>query len=108
MARAMLTLARDAPLRRQMGNAARVHIRAVADPEASLHRIERVLDAVLRGPENPFAAEDLKRSEATADYLDQHQFGHSFREQIALRPRHYRVRFHQWRKRWLAPAGRSP
>ncbi len=98
MAAAILRLAGDAALREQMGATAQRHIRILADPETSLTRLETILQAVVATRDNPFAAEDLRRAQATAADLDAHQFGHSFTEQLALRPFHYRVRFHEWRK----------
>jgi glycosyltransferase involved in cell wall biosynthesis len=98
MAGAILRLAGDSGLRARMGAAARTHIRAVAAPEISVTRLERALQAMLEKRDNPFAAEDLARAQATADYLDAQQFGHTPGEQLALRPRYYRTRFHQFRQ----------
>jgi glycosyltransferase involved in cell wall biosynthesis len=97
MARAMLRLANDPPLRAQMGAKAQNHIRALADPNVSIGRLEQILLAAREGRDNPFAAEDLARAKTTAAYLRAHQFGHSLSEQVALRPFYLRVRFHQWR-----------
>jgi Glycosyltransferase len=99
MADAILRLANDASLRERMGAAAQRHVRALADPETSIIRIEQVCRAVLEGRDNPFAAEDLLCAKETAAYLDAHQFGHTLGEQLALRPFYWRVRFHQWRCR---------
>jgi len=101
IAQAMLVLASDAELRRRFGRAAQAHIRAVATPEESLDRLEGALTAAVAGRENPRLAEDLAKAKETAAYLDAQQFGHSWREQLALRPFYYRVRFHQWRKKHL-------
>jgi hypothetical protein len=49
------------------------------------------------GMDNPDAAEDLAKAQATAEYLDKRQFGHSWTEQVALRSIYYRVRFHEFR-----------
>ncbi|MGA3283141.1 MAG: glycosyltransferase family 4 protein [Verrucomicrobiota bacterium] len=98
MADAILTLANDTVLRRKFGAAARQHIRTLADPDTSIARLEAVLRAVVEKRDNPFAAEDLARARATAAYLDAHQFGHSWLEQLALRPFYYRVRLRQFRK----------
>jgi len=99
MADAILKLAGDAALRRKLGAAARQHIRALADPETSISRLEAVLRAAVEKRDNPFAGEDLKCALAAAAYLDGHQFGHSGLEQLALRSFYYRVQFHQFRKR---------
>jgi glycosyltransferase involved in cell wall biosynthesis len=85
-------------LRERMGAAAQHHIRALANPEISLTRLEEIFRAAVEKRDNPFAAEDLQRAKATANYLDTHQFGHSLLEQAALRPFYYRVRFHEFRK----------
>lgn len=97
MAAAILKLAGDVALRARMGRQAQEHIRVLANAEASLTRVEAILRAAVEKRANPFAAEDLPRAKATAAHLDRHQFGHSVLEQFALRPFHYRVRFHQFR-----------
>jgi len=98
MAKAIHMLAADPALRVSMGTNAQSHIRRLADPEESLDRLEEMLEAAIQGKPNPRSNEDLKRATEAAEYLDQHQFGYTWREQLALRPFHYRVRFHQWRK----------
>jgi len=101
MARAILALADDDGLRARFGRQAQLHIRQLANPVESLDRLEGALIATIAGRDNPRLAADLASAQAAARHLDAHQFGHSLREQIALRPFHYRVRFHQWRKRHL-------
>jgi glycosyltransferase involved in cell wall biosynthesis len=103
MAEAMLRLADDAGLRQQMGGRAREHIRALADPDVSVTRLEAVFRAAIEKRDNPFGAEDLRHARETAAVLDRHQFGHSLAEQVALRPFYYRARFHQWRKSFRHP-----
>lgn len=98
MAGAILRLAGDVSLRREMGAAAQKHIRVLSATDTSLNRLEKVLHAAVEKRDNPFAAEDLQRAKATAAYLDAQQFGHSLLEQIALRPLYYRVCFNQFRK----------
>lgn len=98
IAEAILKLANDTELRTRFGKNAQAHIRKLADPEESLNRLEAALKAAASVHENPHVSEDLARAQTAADYLDKHQFGHSFIEQVALRPLYYRVRFHQWRK----------
>ena len=98
MADAIVKLGADAGLRATLGRQARRHIRALADPETSVLRLETLLRAAVEHRPNPLAAGDLVKARETARYLDQHQFGHSWREQLALRPFYYRVRFHEFRK----------
>lgn len=98
MAQAIGLLAEDRALRQRMGLRAREHIQALANPDVSLSRLEKIFEAAISKRDNPLAAEDLQRAVETAVYLDTHQFGHSFPEQIALRPLYYRVRFHEWRR----------
>jgi glycosyltransferase involved in cell wall biosynthesis len=100
MADAILRLANNAALCASMGGAARQHIRTLADPDASVSRLETILRVALEGGDNPFAVADLQRARETAAYLDTQQFGHTLWEQLALRPFHYRVRFHEWRASW--------
>lgn len=97
MAEKILALATDGDLRTRLGAAARQHIRALAVPEISLARLEAALRAAVEQRDNPFAAADIAQARAAAAYLDAHQFGHSFLEQLVLRPFYYRVRFHEWR-----------
>jgi glycosyltransferase involved in cell wall biosynthesis len=97
MAGAILRLANDSALRQRMGGAAQRHIRALADPEISIRRMEQVFQAVLAGQDNPLAGADLRHATETTAYLDKHQFGHSLGEQLALRPRYWRTRFYQIR-----------
>ena len=101
MAQRILLLAGDSGLRRHFGQQAQNHIRAVTDSNVSLDRLETILQASVENRDNPFAAKDLAQALEAAAYLDAHQFGHSWREQLALRPYYYRVRFHQFRTRTL-------
>ena len=96
-ARAILQLANDEELRAKLGAAARTHIRQLAEPRESTDRLEIALQAALSKGENPFAKEDLKKARAAAKYLDEQQFGQTWGEQLALRPFHCRVRFHELR-----------
>jgi glycosyltransferase involved in cell wall biosynthesis len=98
MAGAILRLADDAGLRQRMGARAQQHVRALADPDVSLARLEAIFRTAIEKRDNPFAAEDLQCARETAAYLDTQQFGHSFADQIALRPFYCRARFHHWRK----------
>lgn len=99
MARAMSRLAADAVAREHMGHTAQQHIRTLAEAEVSTSRLEQVLQSVLAGRDNPFAADDLARARDTAEYLDEHEYGHSFGEWLTLWPMHQRALFHQWRHR---------
>jgi len=100
MAVAMLKLANDRALRQSLGQQARQHIRTLAAPETSLGRLEIILQAASERRPNPLADGDLARARETAAYLDTQQFGHTWREQLALCPLYYRVRFHEFRKRF--------
>lgn len=96
----MLKLADDVDLRTKLGHNAQSHIRKLADPAESTDRLEDALRAACNGTENRHASEDLAKAKAAADYLDEHQFGHDWREQVTLRPPYYWSRFHQWRHSW--------
>jgi hypothetical protein len=65
-----------------------------------MDRLEEALRATAAGSTNSLASEDLQKAKAMADYLDRHQFGHGWREQMTLRPRYSLARFHQWRRSW--------
>lgn len=98
MAEAILNLAGNVDLRAKLGRNAQSHIRKLADPTISMNRLEDALRATASASENPRAIEDLVNARAAANYLDEQQFGHSWREQTTLRPRYYRARFHQLRR----------
>lgn len=98
MAAAIFKLGADAKLREQLGDSARKHIRALTDPEVSLNRVENALHSTLTGQDNRMAEEDERLAVAAARHLDCHRFGHTLREQLALRPYYYRVRFHHFRQ----------
>ncbi|MCX6896558.1 MAG: glycosyltransferase, partial [Verrucomicrobia bacterium] len=98
MTAAILKLGADEKLRKQMGDSARQHIRALTDPEVSLNRLENALHSTLTNQDNRLAEEDECLAAAAARHLARHRFGHTFREQLALRPFYYRVRFHHFRK----------
>jgi glycosyltransferase involved in cell wall biosynthesis len=98
IANAMAKLANDVDLRTKLGRNAQSHVRELADPVKSTDRLEDSLRAAIAGQGNLRANQDLTKAQVAADYLDEHQFGHSWDEQIALRPLFYRVRFHEWRK----------
>jgi glycosyltransferase involved in cell wall biosynthesis len=97
IADAMLTLANNLDLRARLGRNAQAHIRAIADSTKSTDRLATILQVAASGHDNPYAPEDVTQAHTTENYLDQHQFGHSWQEQIALRPGYYRTRFHDWR-----------
>jgi glycosyltransferase involved in cell wall biosynthesis len=98
MADAILRLSADENLRHGFGERARSHIRRLTEPAQSLNRLEAMLVAAIMGADNPHGREDLDRAKRVADYLDEQQFGHVWRDQAALRPRYWRARFHQWRR----------
>ena len=101
MAAAIARLAADRPLRERMGRKAREHVRTLASPATSTDRLEAILRAAIAGQDNPFANEDLARARATAAWLDEHQFGHTLPEQITLRKKYWRMRFHELRWKLL-------
>jgi hypothetical protein len=94
----MVALANNPDLRAKLGRNAQEHIRQLADPGDSIERVEEALRLAISNKPNPHAAEDSLQALSAAHYLDHEQFGHTWREQMALRPLHYRVRFHQWRR----------
>ncbi len=98
MAGAILKLVNNPDLRTKLGERAKAHIRQLADPDQSTKRLEQAMQSTVAKQGNTNAKEDLEKARATARYLDEEQFGHTLREQLALRPLYYRVRFHQWRK----------
>lgn len=99
MARSILSLAAAKELRDEFGKKARQWIQKLADPEISTDRLEDALRAVLSDRPNSHIAEDVIEAKAAATYLDAEQFGRTWREQLALRPEYYRVRFYQLRHR---------
>ena len=59
MTRAIVALASDEKMRRQMGERARSHIRQLTDPDVSTDRLDSALRAVVEGRDNPLAEEDV-------------------------------------------------
>lgn len=98
MASAIRIFADDTALRQRMGLRAQERIRALANPDASISRLETIFQAAIDKRDNPMAADDVQQANETAAYLDKHQFGHSLLEQIALRPLYYRVRLSELRR----------
>ncbi len=95
---AILKLATNKELRISLGANAQRHIRKLASPNSSLNRLEEALVATVEGKPNPHRESDLQQAQDTLAKLKARQFGETWREQLALRPFYYRVRFHQWRK----------
>jgi hypothetical protein len=91
-------IASDTALRTKMGIAARRHVRSIGDPALSIARVETALQSTVAGRGNSLMAEDLERARQTAAYLDSQQFGHNFREALALWPTYLRARFFQLRR----------
>jgi len=73
MAHKIVKLANDSHLRKNLGRQARQHIRTLADPSASISRLESVLEAAAKKSDNPFAGSALAQAVAVASYLDQHR-----------------------------------
>jgi glycosyltransferase involved in cell wall biosynthesis len=103
LAAAIVRLAEDSPLRDLMGRRARQHIRVLANPATTTDRLEAILRAAIERQDSPFAGEDLVQARAVADYLDEHQFGHGLHEQLTLRKKYYRMRFHELRWKLRRP-----
>jgi hypothetical protein len=99
----MVELAGDAAERERMGRAAAHHVRTVANAETSMGRLERALQTAVDRRDNALAREDLEQAEATAAYLDAHQFGHTAAEQLRLRLLYLWTRFHHFRKAFHKP-----
>lgn len=97
VAEAMLKLSSNTDFRTKLGRRAQAHIRELASLTTSTDRLEKTLEAAIANNDNPFARGDAKQVRAAARYLDDHQFGHSWQEQLVLRRRYYWSRVHQWR-----------
>jgi glycosyltransferase involved in cell wall biosynthesis len=85
MEAAILRMAASAEWRAQCGTAARKHILSVADPEESTDRVEMAMQCAIEDRDNPVAEQDLEKAIKTAEYLDEHQWGHGVAEQLHLR-----------------------
>lgn len=92
MKAAILRLAQSSEWRLRCGALARKHVLQVADPEASADRLELAIRCALDNHDNPWAANDLEKARDTAEYLDQHQWGHDLSEKWWLRSRYAKVR----------------
>ena len=89
IAEAILRLANEPGLRAALGRQAKAHIRALASPQKSIERLTEILEAAILDRDNPYAGQDADRARRTAQYLNQYQFGSSWREQLALRPTYF-------------------
>lgn len=98
MSEAILKIAGNKELRTALGNRARQHIRVLSSVQTSLDRLEGALCAAVNRTSNPQAESDLKQATQAAAELDKRQLGDGWKEQLSLRPFHYRVRFSQWRR----------
>lgn len=98
MKAAILRFAESSEWRGACGAAARKHILQVADPDASTDRVEMAMKCALEGTDNPLAESDLEMARKTAEYLDQHQWGHSLQEQWWSRSRNAKVGFLRWQR----------
>ena len=85
MKNAIINMAENSEWRLSYGAAAKQHILALANPEDSTQRVTTALQCVINSEENPLAEHDLEKALKTAEYLDKHQWGHSYAEQLHLR-----------------------
>lgn len=85
MKAAILRIAGSADWRAKCGIVARKHILEIANPAESTDRVEMAIKCAMEGSENPLAEQDLEKARKTAEYLDNHQWGHNFAEQVYLR-----------------------
>jgi glycosyltransferase involved in cell wall biosynthesis len=95
MSRAILELA-DPDHRPQVqayGQTAREHILKLANPSESTSRIEMAMRCAAQDQDNPHADQDLEKALKTEEYLDKHQWGHSFKESFCLRAGSAKISF---------------
>jgi glycosyltransferase involved in cell wall biosynthesis len=85
MKEVIIRMAQSSEWRTMCGAKARRHILALADPEASTDRVANALRCAMKSEDNPLAEHDLEKALKTAEYLDKHQWGHSYAEQLHLR-----------------------
>ena len=83
----------------EMAQNARSHILALADLDESTDRIEMAMRCAIENEDNPFAEQDLEKALQTAAYLDEHQWGHSFEEQLSLRTTNFKVWLYRWQRK---------
>lgn len=85
MKAAILRIAGSADWRAKCGIVARKHILEIANPAESTDRVELAIKCAREGSQNPLAEMDLEMARKTAEFLDKHQWGHNFAEQVYLR-----------------------
>ena len=82
-----------------MGENARANILSLAEATRSTDRVMMAMQCAIENRDNPFAKEDLDKSLQTAEYLDQHQWGHSLEEQLWLHGMDAKVRLLRWQRK---------
>ncbi len=98
MTAAILRIAQSNELRVACGESAKRHILSLADSEESTDRVRMAMRCANEDRDNPRAEEDLERAHRTAEYLDRHQWGHSFEETLQLRAGNAKVRLLKWQR----------
>ena len=81
-----------------MGENARANILSLADPVRSTDRIMMAMQCAMEDRDNPFASQDLEKALQTAEYLDQHQWGHSLEEQLWLHVMDTKIRLLRYQR----------
>ncbi|MDD5707196.1 MAG: glycosyltransferase family 4 protein [Kiritimatiellae bacterium] len=102
LCRAMLLLARHPELRFRLGEQSRRHIAQLADQHTSTSRLEACLQAAIQGRDNPYLATDVATACQSANYLREHNWGHSAHERTVLRGRYALSRLRSYAAKHLS------
>ena len=95
---AILRMADDRACRKAFGESAKKHILSIADQVESTDRVKMAMRCAIESRNNPLAEQDLEMARKTTEYLDSHQWGHSFQESLWLQSRNTMIHFLRWQR----------
>lgn len=98
MVGAILQLAGDREMRVRYGERGREQILRLADPAASVAKLEVAMRCAVDRRDNPNASEDLLASRKAASDLELHQWGSAWDEYVHLRSNDMKIRFLRWQR----------
>lgn len=99
MSKSILRLAKDDELRAGFGERSRSHILQLANPTASVAKLETALFCAVEQRDNPNAEEDLINAKKAGANLDRNQWGNSLDESFYLRSRSVKIGFLRWQRK---------
>jgi hypothetical protein len=99
MSKAILRFAKDDEFRAECGERSRTHILQLANPAASVAKLETALFCAVEQRDNPNTEEDLLDARKAGANLDRNQWGNSLDEFCYLRTRSAKIGFLRWQRK---------